>query len=420
MRTSFILAATAIVATPMLFLACVGEDASTPPTQQGPDGSSGGTPPQAPPGANPPPGQGDDGGGSSSGDADAGPPKCGYAGEACCTGGLAPCNPGTVCTSNVCVANDVVAVGDQFNIGTFHHNGASAIYNGLGWSPGPNLGVDADDLIPYGVWAQQPGQYWAVTNSTSQAAGNKLMLYSGGATPQWLICGNFGCNDPQATTSTNMWGVISFGLGDLWVGGTNLMKHCTGGSTCTSVTSGLPASWGQGTFTGTSSSDLWYPQFDKAFHYNGTTWTVHASVTARAMWAHSATDVWGGDTAGLQHWDGAAWSPLYAVGGAAPPGTIYGMSGSASDDVWAVGYKNDSSGTNTPFTAHWDGKTWSLVPIDASAKQLQVIWVASKKEAFAASYDGGIWKWNGTAWSAMTATAGVHWTAIHGSAKPRP
>lgn len=419
MRPTFAFAALALASAPLLFAACVGDDpsSSSPDGADAAGGASSGNPPGQPPGSGDDSGGGSSGDGGGGGDADATAPKCGYAGEACCGGGFAPCNPGTVCTSNVCVANDVILVGDQLNINTFHHNGVSAIYDGVGWTQGPNLGVDSDNLIPWGVWAQQPGQYWAVTGTTSATPGNKLMLYSGGASPRWLVCGNFGCNDPQA--AKQLFGVIGFGAGDMWVAGSDLMKQCTGGTTCTSKTTGLPASWGQGTFTGTSSNDLWYPQFDKAFHYNGTSWTVHSGITARAMWAHSPTDVWAGDTAGLQHYDGVSWSSIYSVGGAPPPGTIYAMYGSATDDVWAVGYKN-SAGGNAPFTAHWNGTAWSLVPIDAAAKQLQVVWVASKKEAFAASYDGGVWKWNGATWSQVTMPFNANWIAIHGSAKPRP
>src|SRR5450432_2693590 len=37
--------------------------------------------------------------------------QCGYPGEACCTGPLAPCNVGTTCSANHCVANDIWIVG---------------------------------------------------------------------------------------------------------------------------------------------------------------------------------------------------------------------------------------------------------------------------------------------------------------------
>src|SRR5579864_5825177 len=216
MRKSFIFALFGLL--PLAFAACVGD--GTPGVAPGADGSSGGTPP-----GTPPPGAGDDAssdtGGSSGdagGDGDSAAPKCGYAGEACCGGGLAPCNQGTVCTSNVCVVNDIVVVGDSVNIMTFHHNGISALYNGLAWTQGPNLGADADDLIPWGVWAAKPGEYWAVTGSTAGANGNKLMLYSGGASPRWLVCGNFGCDDPMAGTN-QLYSVLGFGVADMWVAG---------------------------------------------------------------------------------------------------------------------------------------------------------------------------------------------------------
>src|SRR3989442_11431263 len=112
MRKTLVVALFFVV--PLVFAACVGDDSSPASGSNGADSPSGTPPPgtHPPPGddshdaandTNPPPGDG-------GGDGDAAAPKCGYAGEACCGGGLAPCNPGTVCTSSVCVANDVILV----------------------------------------------------------------------------------------------------------------------------------------------------------------------------------------------------------------------------------------------------------------------------------------------------------------------
>lgn len=409
MRRSLLAVAAVLAVSPLAIAACVGDSPDTAqPSGNTPDASTGNTND-----ANTP-GQTDNDSGSSTdtdSGTDAGPVKCGYPGEACCGGGLAPCNQGTVCSANVCMVNDVIVVGDAVN--GFQHDGMSATYNGLGWAKGPNLGVENDDLLPYGVYSPSPGQYWAITNSAGQASGNKMMVYTASGTQVWEVCGVFGCPDPGASTSKELWAIFGFGAGDMWVGGTNIMKQCSG-TTCTAQTTGLPANWSQGSFSGSSSTDLWYSQYDHAFHYDGTTWTTHSNIVARGFWARNATDAWGGDKAGLQHWDGNAWSSLYAIGGAAPPGTIYGMGGSATDNVWAVGY-----GT-TPFTAHWDGTAWSLVPIDASAGQLSAIWVPSKVEAFAIGFDSGVWHWDGKTWSQMSVPVTASWNAIHGSAKPRP
>ncbi len=141
------------------------------------------------------------------------------------------------------------------------------------------------------------------------------------------------------------------------------------------------------------------------------------------MWAHSATDVWGGD-ATLQHFDGAVWSASYNIEGLPAPGIITAMSGTASSDVWAVGYKNMPDGSNVPFTARWNGAEWKFVPIPAAAEQVQSVWAVSKNEAFVVSFNGSIHKWNGATWAAMTLPgtipAGTGWSFVSGSSRRRP
>jgi hypothetical protein len=41
---------------------------------------------------------------------------------------------------------------------------------------------------------------------------------------------------------------------------------------------------------------------------------------------------------------------------------LLAVSGTASNDVWAVGsFFNTNSGTNQTLTEHWDGSSWSIV-----------------------------------------------------------
>ena len=383
-----------------LVAACVGDDpvgstadaavdTSTSPTTTGT--STSGTDSAVPP---------TDGG--TNADADAGGPKCGFPGEACCAAPFVACNVGTACASNRCVADDLWVVGDYVDISTFKHNGVSAHYDGTKWTAGPALGTDN---IPYGVWGTAPDAYRAVTNR------GKIWLLSGN---RWLQCGNFGCSDPQ--TTAELYGINGFGGSDFWVGGVNVMYQC-GGSTCTAKRDGLPATWGQGNFAGTSSRDLWYSQFDRAFHFNGTAWTIHPGIQARAIWARATNDVWGGDKQ-LQHYDGARWSQAYAVAGLPANPLITSISGTTTDDVWAVGY-----GGAAAFALHWDGAAWTKLDLPSGAGQVNSVFAVSKTEAYAVSFTGGIFKWDGAIWSSMTLpvmpNAG-NWQSIFGSARARP
>jgi hypothetical protein len=93
--------------------------------------------------------------------------------------------------------------------------------------------------------------------------------------------------------------------------------------------------------------------------------------TLYGIWGSGPTDIWtvGGDPAGfgpvpaIEHWDGAAWSPV-----APPPEAdgrmIYKVWGTASDDVWAVGEQG--------IILHYDGAQWSAVPSPTASTLLTV------------------------------------------------
>jgi hypothetical protein len=123
-----------------------------------------------------------------------------------------------------------------------------------------------------------------------------------------------------------------------------------------------------------------------ALHWDGRSWSVsempdtgepesHLGATS----ANSSGDVWavgnwarpgkleGGGLA--LHWDGTHWQnvpvpkapPVAETGG--PYDSLESVSGSASDDVWAVGSSlNVPETTSETLTVHWDGSRWAIVP----------------------------------------------------------
>jgi hypothetical protein len=340
---------------------------------------------------------------------------CGYPGEACCTGQFAPCNDGLACVANKCMVNDVWLVGYYVDINTFKQVGVTVHYDGTSWTLGPEIRITTPTptaVIPMGVWGLAPDSYRIVGDK------GQVFLYLGGASPRWALCGTgFGCATPSTTNQLST--ILGFSGSDYWIGGYNAMYQCNG-STCTAKTTGLPASWAVGNFSGSSSRDLWYAAIDKAFHYDGTQWTEHSGLEARAVWSPRPGEAWVGNTK-LQHFDGTNWSQPYLVNGAAVTGNVFGMSGSASDDVWAVGY-NGSNGAHPSFAIHWDGDHWSYVALPANTADLDSVWAASRNEVFAAG-GSAVYKWNGSTWSAMTLPTipnGIRWSAIAGSARQRP
>ena len=111
-------------------------------------------------------------------------------------------------------------------------------------------------------------------------------------------------------------------------------------------------------------------------HWDGTSWTTVAGAVPNGyeingLWAAAANDIWAvGDSLAdmrnptlFEHWDGSSWS---VVPGPIPAHTrvwLLGVSGSATNDVYAVGAYRTCNGCNGAHTwaEHWDGSSWSVV-----------------------------------------------------------
>ena len=111
----------------------------------------------------------------------------------------------------------------------------------------------------------------------------------------------------------------------------------------------------------------------------------------------------------LMHWDGTIWS---VVNG--PPvnsSALSSVKAFATDDVWAVGYKDydNTHGTSATFTLHWDGTTWSEIPSPNVSNQTSLSGVdgATPHDVWAVGYSGFsdvgalTMHWDGTAWTVV-------------------
>ncbi|MGH8428335.1 MAG: FG-GAP-like repeat-containing protein [Gammaproteobacteria bacterium] len=141
---------------------------------------------------------------------------------------------------------------------------------------------------------------------------------------------------------------------------------------------------------GSSRNDLWAVGYDfvtttytstysaQIAHYDGDAWTVTqapplGSSTVGSgligVAVDSADDAWAvgyqtsgtGDHALIEHYDGSGWT---AVSDLPNPGSasnvLVGVSATAPDNVWAVGYQ--SSGTGYfPLVLHYNGQNWNVV-----------------------------------------------------------
>lgn len=421
------------------FVACVGDDASTSVNDPANDGGTNGDGSSS---GNDGSSSGDSstiGDGATVGDGEAGVPGCGYPGEACCAAPSLPCRAGTSCSTGTkkCLVNDVWAVG-QYTVltsaGGFDDRAITAHYDGTAWTIGPKIPTNWN---PAKIYQTGPSAVRVVSRANNDRGGKMFYQFS---PTEFREC-TFGSVCPVPLLSAgklvDFYDITNVD-NEFWLAGVNQIYRCaTGAGSCASTTTGISGTWAFGNFAGTTSTDLWYSAIDRAFHYNGTAWTVHPNLQAYAIYQVRKDDTWVG-TKTLQHWNGTAWSAEMTVDGAPLPGNIYSIGGSATDDLWAVG----NNGNDASFAAHWNGTAWTNVPLPATAKWIESLYAPSKTEAFIVGLERhptdssldkqGIFHWDGATWKlvpspAPTLAAGetqflsnLRWTSVHGLARPRP
>jgi hypothetical protein len=91
-----------------------------------------------------------------------------------------------------------------------------------------------------------------------------------------------------------------------------------------------------------------------------------------------------------EHWDGRQWSivdiPAHGIG------RLYGVDGSSSKDVWAVGQWFPRRGARHAIVLHWDGTAWRAVRLPKRARNggsLYALDVLGRRNAWAV----GAWSW---------------------------
>jgi hypothetical protein len=189
-----------------------------------------------------------------------------------------------------------------------------------------------------------------------------------------------------------------------------------------------------------SASDVWavgsivvVPQEQPLVeHWNGQRWVVVPSpslgtydkllavsiVSRNDAWAvGSSLTLGNGNVYILMHWDGTSWSLVN--GPPANSSALLSVKAFATDDVWAVGYKDYDSYpfTSSTFTLHWDGTTWSEIPSpDVSDwTSLHGVDGATHNDVWAVGYSsvGALtMHWDGTAWTVVPTPTDGSFSAV--------
>jgi hypothetical protein len=145
------------------------------------------------------------------------------------------------------------------------------------------------------------------------------------------------------------------------------------------------------------------------------------------LWAGSASDVW---AVGLQpggacqyrtlteHWDGSAWATVPSPSRLTVNSTLSAASGTASNDVWAVGETGcPSVQSGRTLALHWNGSAWSVLktPNPGFFPVLHAVAARTPADAwavgdttFSGTDDPLIEHWNGQAWRVSKVPSSIH------------
>jgi hypothetical protein len=123
---------------------------------------------------------------------------------------------------------------------------------------------------------------------------------------------------------------------------------------------------------GSGANDLWMAgRRGLLQHWNGTSWSPPRTLTTSTMmgiWAASDTAAFAVDSAGRAlRWNGTAWTVEQT-----PSTFLYAVSGTAADDVWAVG----------TAIVHFDGQGWSTLVANSTSNPSSAVWPVSRTEVW--------------------------------------
>jgi len=187
--------------------------------------------------------------------------------------------------------------------------------------------------------------------------------------------------DVDGTGSTDLWAVGHADSID-FVGSRTFILHWNGSAWSRVPSPNRGVSTDQNVLTGVAAitpTDAWAVGFFQTtdptkaaaltYHWNGTAWMSVPNPCApflRDVFALSSTNVWAVGGAVSCRWNGSSWKRIPI----APPITdvsvdLQDVSGTASNDLWAVGIGSSSCGEGqvcySGVIEHWNGTAWMFV-----------------------------------------------------------
>lgn len=141
-------------------------------------------------------------------------------------------------------------------------------------------------------------------------------------------------------------------------------------------------------------------------HFDGTTWTRLPAPKPVVYWwvfGLSPSDVWiSGENDTILHWDGTALSVSHT--GTDPTDKLFGIWGSSSTDIWAVGGRPDMTST----VLHYDGTTWGpAVGAPGLASNFFKVWGSGQGDVWIVGPKASLVHFDGHTWGPFIDVSGA-------------
>jgi hypothetical protein len=246
-------------------------------------------------------------------------------------------------------------------------NGVVLLGNGESWEP---IGVDLGHVTGIATASET-----RIEISTSEG---KIQEWDG---TSWTRTGGTEGHALRAIRSCG--GDEAFAVGD---GGVILVRTGTHWNSASLVPpANLSSAWLD------PSGEIFAVGSNLALRYDGTSWTTLSVLGAsepdlRDVWGAAPDDVYAVGN-GVFRFDGTAWSKVLSEG------FTTGVWGSDEQNVYVV------SGLNC---FHFDGFTWTDIPIAGQALLMTDVWGSSADDVFIVGSFGNISRFDGTSWQPMS------------------
>src|SRR5207247_10460282 len=126
------------------------------------------------------------------------------------------------------------------------------------------------------------------------------------------------------------------------------------------------------------------------------------------------------------HWDGESWAVVPVPDATPHANVFYAVLARASDDVWAVGYRQPNLTFEVqPLIEHWDATAWTVAsfpdPPFGTTNELTAVTAISPDDAWAVGFFGSpqptqplVEHWDGTAWTLVNVPHPINRTLMYG------